>query len=497
MGFFWLAMMRRTATVAMASVVVNALGATFFVSPTGNDQNSGAKESPFATITQGQASAKAGDTVFFRGGTYAFKSTTEETGITLNKSGSAEKRIHYFAYAGEKPVFDFYGLTAQKRVKGVLVTANWIHLKGFEMKGVPQSAALQAHENWCIYVNGGSDNVFEQLNLHHNMGPGFFIKEGGNNLILNCDSHDNYDINSFDGGNPTPGENADGFGVHVTSTSAKGNVFRGCRAWWNADDGWDFINCSAAVIVENCWAWGNGYKTGTNPPQSAGNGNGFKIGGYGMPPANTPSEIPKHTVRFCLGFNNKAAGFYQNHHPIANFYYNNTGYNNKASNFNLLGYDLTKKADAGLGVLRNNIAFTGTALSGGATDAGVDDANNSWNLSVTVSSADFESVDTAGVGGPRQADGNLPDLRFLKLKQGSDLIDKGANVGLAHQGTSPDLGAYEYGQPTSLIAARGRAGRVVLRVSQAQSEGLFEISGRRILSREIHAPIPGVHAVDR
>ncbi len=478
-------------------LVSQSLGATFFVSPTGEDKNSGAKESPFASMAQGQEAAQAGDTVFFRGGTYFFKSTTAETGITLNKSGSAEKRIHYFAYAGEKPVFDFYGLTAQKRVKGVLVTAHWIHLKGFEMKGVPQSAALQAHENWCIYVNGGGDNVFEQLDLHHNMGPGFFIKEGGNNLILNCDSHDNYDINSFDGGNPTPGENADGFGVHVTSASAKGNVFRGCRAWWNADDGWDFINCSAAVTVENCWAWGNGYKTGTNPPQSAGNGNGFKIGGYGMPPANTPSEIPKHTVRFCLGFNNKAAGFYQNHHPVANFYTHNTSYNNKSSNFNLLGYDLSKKADAGMGVLRNNIAFTGTALSGGASDAGVDDANNTWNLSVSISSADFESVDTAGVGGPRKADGSLPDLRFLKLKQGSDLIDKGANVGLAYQGAAPDLGANEYGLPTRLLVERGRAGLVVQRMSREQSGSGYEVSGRWLSGREIRVQNHSVHALGR
>ena len=34
-----------------------------------------------------------------------------------------------------------------------------------------------------------------------------------------------------------------------------GNIFRGCRAWWNSDDGWDFINAGEACTVEYSWAW--------------------------------------------------------------------------------------------------------------------------------------------------------------------------------------------------------------------------------------------------
>ena len=45
-------------------------------------------------------------------------------------------------------------------------------------------------------MNGGSNNIFELLDIHHNMGPGILIKHGGNNLILNSDSHHNYDPNS-------------------------------------------------------------------------------------------------------------------------------------------------------------------------------------------------------------------------------------------------------------------------------------------------------------
>jgi hypothetical protein len=433
----------------------------YFVSPSGSNNNSGTKDAPFATLDRGQTAAQPGDTVFLRGGIYDFNSSTAEVGITLTKSGSPGNPIRYFAYPGELPVLDFKNMTAAKRIKGFLVKADWLHLKGIEMKNVPQSASLRAHENWCLYLDPGNNNVFELLNLHHNMGPGVFVMEGGKNLFLNCDSHDNYDAFSYTNGTLNPGENADGFGVHVRQASGTGNVFRGCRAWWNADDGWDFINCHAAVTVEHCWAWGNGYKSGTNPPQSAGNGNGFKVGGFGNPPANVPAQVPQHTVRFCLAFNNKAAGFYQNHHPVSNFYYNNTSFNNKAANFNLLGY---KNGDASLGILRNNLAYQGTALSNATSGTGVDASGNSWNLSLQLSDADFESVDTSGAGGmpgvygARRPDGSLPDIRFMKLKQGSDLIDKGADLKLGpYVGSAPDLGAFEYGAETSPVLRPGTA----------------------------------------
>jgi len=58
----------------------------------------------------------------------------------------------------------------------------------------------------------GSNDTFELLNMHNNMGNGIFMgtTTGGGNLILNCDSHDNYDPTTTQG----DGQNADGFGVH-------------------------------------------------------------------------------------------------------------------------------------------------------------------------------------------------------------------------------------------------------------------------------------------
>jgi hypothetical protein len=433
----------------MCIIIGSSYAATYYVAPNGKDAGAGTITAPFATWSQGQTAAAAGDTVYFREGTYALIKAATACGsqtstvnvIALTKSGISGKLIHYFAYPGEKPVFDFSGVTSDCRIRGVAVTGSWIHIKGLEIKRVPQNNSLN-HENWGILITG-SNNIFEQLNIHHIMGAGLFIQGGEGNLVLNCDSHENYDPYTSNGA----GESGDGFGCHTTSTGTVGNVFRGCRGWWNSDDGFDCITCKAPVVIENCWMWLNGYLPGTLT--SIGNGNGFKLGGFGSPPSGYPATIPQHTARFCVSFLNKAAGFYQNHHPVSNYFYNNTSFNNKAGNFNLLGYNLTKKADASMGILRNNLAFTGTAVINGTTGTGVDAANNSWNLGVTIKNSDFMSIDTTGVYGPRKADGSLPDVKFMHLTEGSQLIDKGVSLGLPYSGSAPDLGAFEYINPTS------------------------------------------------
>ena len=410
-----------------------ALAKDIYVAPAGKDDNAGTMDAPFATVAKAQSVASPGDTVFLRDGTYAFTSSTASDGLDLTKSGTAGKPISYVAYGDEKPVFDFAGMTAAARIKGINVTASYIVLRGIEMKNVPQNITT-AHESWCIYNDGGSNNIYDRLDLHHNMGPGLFIVHGANNLVQNCDSHHNYDPKSSTG----PGTNADGFGCHVNKAGDTGNVFRGCRAWWNSDDGYDLIQAQEPVVIESSWAWYNGYMPDSTSTASGGDGNGFKAGGYGVPATNVPATPPSHTVRLCVGFRNRAAGFYQNHHPVSDHFYNNTAYSNASSNFNLLGLN------GNVGILRNNVAFGGTLL---ANASGVDDMTNSWNLPVTVSAADFQSVDLGMVAAPRKADGSLPDIPFMKLASGSDLIDKGVDVGLPFNGSAPDLGAFESGPP--------------------------------------------------
>lgn len=465
---------------------LSARAASYYVAPTGSDTAAGTMAAPFGSWARAQTAAAAGDTVYFRGGTYRYTQATSTCGgstsariasVVLSKSGTSGKPISYVAFEGEKPVFDFSGLTNTSsyncRQIGVHVQADWLYLKGLEFKGVLQLNNLN-HESWGVYVNGGSNNTFEMLDSHHHMGPGFFIAQGGHNTFLNCDSHENEDALTSNG----DGQSADGFGCHPTKAGDTDNIFRGCRAWWNTDDAWDFISAAAPCTVEYSWAWYSGYKPNTlnnGAPVSlaAGNGNGIKAGGYGDPQTGVPSPIPQHVVRFNVSFYNKTAGYYANHHPNSPYFYNNTAFNNGVD-YDMLGLNGT--AVTSVGIYRNNLAFstTGKAATRNGTNAGpISDMFNSWDASMNLSvkAADFQSVDFkpaatcpptdktcfAGMASARAADGSLPVLPFLRLAATSQLIDKGTDVGLKFVGKAPDLGGFEYGATDGGVAGSGGA----------------------------------------
>jgi Right handed beta helix region len=263
-----------------------------------------------------------------------------------------------------------------------------------------------------------NNNIVENCNIHHSgrlatVGGGIVVTNtSANNLILNNDVHHNTDT----GG----GGNSDG--IAVTSSGA-GNVVRGNRVWRNADDGIDLWN-AVPVLVENNWAWQNGYNDSLQP---LGNGNGFKLGGAATGDGG-------HTIRNNLSWRNLSKGFDDNAANVPMFVYNNTAYENGSSNFGF--------GAAVANVLKNNLSY---GPSGVNLNGAVINTFNSWNLAVTVSAADFVSLDFSGATGPRNADGSLPTINFLRLAAGSDLIGKGVNVGIPYTGSAPNLGAYQYG----------------------------------------------------
>lgn len=409
-----------------------AHAADYYVAPAGSDSNAGTMDKPFASLQKGHDSASAGDTVWVRGGTY--KPTKQ---IKLSKSGSSDtQRIKFFAYAGELPIIDFSGYVSTNKAAdtpALLVTGSWLHLKGFEIANVPVGASGD-HSISALRSEGASNNTFEFLNIHHNFGPGLFISKGtGGNLILNVDSHDNYDKDGSQG----DGQNGDGFGVHYQETGPS-TIIRGCRAWLDSDDGYDLISQEVPVIIENSWGFQNGYANGGSTSPSSGNGNGFKVG--------SSQKGVRHIVRNNVAWKNKAAGFYANHSSGGNTWLNNTSYMN-GSQYNMLA---SPPGDSGSTIIltgdlvhrmRNNIGFPNKNTNMG----GVDTMFNTWDLNIAEAATDFVSTSDTGVMGPRKADGSLPDVDFLKLKAGSPLIDKGTDVMLPFVGAKPDLGADEFG----------------------------------------------------
>ncbi len=228
-------------------------------------------------------------------------------------------------------------------------------------------------------------------------------------------------------------------------------IIRGCRAWINSDDGYDLISQEVPVIVENSWAIQNGFANGGSVSPSVGNGNGFKMG-------SSQTGI-RHIVQNNVAWKNKAAGFYANHSSGGNTWYNNTSYMN-GTQYNMLA---SPPGDATATItltgalahkMRNNIGFPNRNTNMG----GVDTMFNTWDLNIAQTAADFASTTDTGATGPRQADGSMPAVNFLKLVAGSPLIDKGTNVGLPFVGAAPDLGAYEFGAVTTTGTGGSGAG---------------------------------------
>ena len=452
--------------IAVGTLVTIANASNYYVAVDGDDSNVGSLAEPFATLNKANSKVAAGDTVFIRGGTYYPVDTVYVSndkmfaGIYLNKSGeSDERRIHYVAFPGEIPIFDFSKMpvsdsynTAPMYTPGFLIQAQYIHIKGIEVCNVP----MIYNSNTGVMITRSKHVFLEQVNSHHNKGSGFFVndsKGSGGHYFLNCDSHDNYDPNGRQG----DGENADGFGVHY-QTAGDTTKFFGCRAWWNSDDGWDFINQEFPVVVENSFAMGHGYSNyGTSKPANA-NGNGFKAG-------SSKTGNGRHILRNNVAWKNKAAGFYANHSSIGNYWYNNTSYrNNRAFNMWASSWDASGNRTDGVvlsgsnaHVMKNNIAVPNTnSYIGGDYASG---EYNSWNLDLNATDADFVSVDDpsmtvtgmdisnmAGALGPRLPDGSLPETEFLKLSAKSQFVDRGVDVGLPYTYKAPDLGAYEYAE---------------------------------------------------
>ena len=432
---------------ALLAWVTPALAADYYVANSGSDANAGAISTPFQTLSKAASVAGPGDTIYVRGGSH-----TLTAGVKLTRSGNSGNYIRILAYPGELPVLDASAMTQTGYYSGWplwLAGVSWIHIQGLEIHNGPMGG---------VVIDGASNNnLIEGLNVHHNgrlaqwEGKGICLfGSAANNLILNNDSHHNRDLQ---------GSNADGFQI---SSSGGGNVLRGNRAWRNSDDGYDLFNIfdntvNGTVLIENNWAFENGYDDALQP--TGGDGNGFKLGGRR---AGTTGTSGGHTLTGNLSWSNRADGFDENDASRSLTLFNNTAYNNGIYDY---AFWTTPH------ILRNNLSLgspSGILICCGAAGSITD--HNSWTLPVTVTAADFASVDSGGATQSRSTDGSLPTSAFLRLVAGSDLIDQGVDVGLAFSGNAPDLGAYEFNaEPgTDVTAPTVPGGLVVSPVSASQ-----------------------------
>ena len=278
-------------------------------------------------------SAAAGDTIILKEGTYSLSSK-----IVLRNNGAYNGYITVKAEDGADVVLDFSKQEFDSINRGIELYGDYWYWYGIEVVGAGDNG---------LYI-GGNYNVVEYCEFHHNRDTGLQIGRDDSgasdismwpsyNYIKNCTSYNNYD-------NETKGENADGFAAKLTV--GYGNVFDGCIAYRNSDDGWDLYAKTdtgdiGAVIMYNCVAFENGYigetidefnakvntdleiaESGNIYTTQNGDGNGFKLGG---------SVMRGNVVMYnCMAFNNRMHGVTDNSNPGVISVDKITSYNNSA-----------------------------------------------------------------------------------------------------------------------------------------------------------------------
>ncbi|MCM1034754.1 MAG: right-handed parallel beta-helix repeat-containing protein [Paludibacter sp.] len=467
--------MKRTLLYLIFSIGAVVVSATnYYASPTGSG-NGKTYAKPCSFANGLKYITNPGDTLFLLGGQYDLANTKVQ-----NKSGNKQANIVIAGYPGEKAILDFRTTAYGTRGLQIASSCSYLHVKDITLR----------YSGKNNLYNEGSYCTFENLDIYGSSDTGCQMKVGGNNLIINCDSHDNFDYQLGGTSAADFGGNADGFADKQHSGNP--NTYIGCRAWNNSDDGWDFFQrvTSGTTLMQNCLCYNNGPKEYDmrNHPRydtdkawfdkfavaqkitdadgntitvslqhytNLGNGNGFKLGG----------GQTNHNVRLehCLSVANTVRGFDQNNNFGTMTIYNCTGYNNKGGDF------VFGNTNGGVLTIRNCLSYNTVADNSFRCSTTSD--HNSWNTKgISVSAADFIGLDVTETLAERTQGGELPDIALMHLVEGSRLIDAGVDVGLAYAGKAPDLGCYEYGEsvlPATLACTAGllqqsvRAGRTI------------------------------------
>ena len=402
-----------------------------YVSPNGKSNAAGTKDAPMDIYTAVKIAAP-GQKILIKEGTYNLSSTVKvERGI----NGTADAMIYMIAdpEAGSRPVFDFGGKCA-----GMILAGDYWYFQGFDVtrsadaqKGIQVSGNHNILDRIKAYKNGNTG-----IQISRYLGTDQFNQWPAHNTILNCSSYLNADKGY---------EDADGFAAKLTV--GQGNVFDGCIAAYNADDGWDLFakvqsGSIGVVTIQNCVAFKNGYILDENGREiNAGNGNGFKMGGDSMPGA--------HVLKNSVAFANKAKGIDSNSCPDIKVY-SSTTFDNESYNVAFYTNTAVNTAFAADGILSykvsNKVAeqfkLLGTQNAAdvkGATNYYFNGSKSVNNNGKEATASWFKSLDTASAlkdgGITRNADGTINMNGFLEL---TDEVPEGVGARMSGR-TSGDI----------------------------------------------------------
>jgi len=184
--------MRFSALFILLTCVSAAFGQTnssFYAATTGNDSNPGTPAAPWRTIQHAADTARAGSTVYVRGGIY-------EELVSIKASGNASDGfITLRSYPDETAVLDATHFTPAGRT-GVLTIQNksYVRIEGFEIRNFHTAEHRLAPLGISV-MGAGSHIELLKNNVHH--------------------------IEQTFEGRDAPGSGGNGFGIAVYGTDAK------------------------------------------------------------------------------------------------------------------------------------------------------------------------------------------------------------------------------------------------------------------------------------
>ena len=399
------------------------MGDVIYVSPKGTNEGSGTKDSPMDIYTAVKF-AVPGQKILLTEGPY---NLTKRLVIERGINGSPAEFIYLMAdpNATSRPVLDF-----NQECEGIILAGDYWYLQGFDVTGSKDGQkGLQV---------SGNHNVLDLIRAYKNGNSGIQISRykvtdtpeewPSHNLVLNCTSFLNADAGY---------EDADGFAAKLTI--GEGNVFDGCIAAYNADDGWDLFakvetGPIGVVEIRNSVAYKNGYILDDEGNEiNAGNGNGFKMGGSSI----TGPHILKNSVAFA----NKAKGIDSNSGPDIRVY-NSTSFDNESYNVALYTNDARNTDFIAEGILsfkQSNTVAEQLKLLGSQDKSKVQNETNYFfngtvsenTKGIKVDPSWFISLDTQKAidgGITRNADGTINLNGYLELSDKAPL-NTGARMG--------------------------------------------------------------------
>jgi len=212
------------APAAAALPVCTARGATYYVSPKGDDRRAGSRIAPFGTIQRAADVVRPGDTVVVRDGVYTGTGTNV---VTLTRSGTARAPITFRSENRWGAVLDGGNVEHSCFVVGRVA---YVVIEGFEMRGAPFGG---------VWTNDGAAYVLVRGNHIHHIGNrdtttpygicGVF--EGKESSYHKYDGNVFHDIGRT--GPPSQAFNHDhaiyNCGDHAVITN---NTFYNCHAGW-------------------------------------------------------------------------------------------------------------------------------------------------------------------------------------------------------------------------------------------------------------------------